>query len=436
MTPSLTTQHRSRSIHIDFAAITFALYLIRDSFGGVLRYASSVLHADVIWFVPDAAGVICIFVFIQRCMVRNQSALAFFVLVQIIISLVIGYAFLGTFKAALSSFKMIVPVFAGFCFCNDNFGSYDRLLLLIRWTLYISVAGVLLSPYVNFPWVGFEYESFGASRTAGRLWWAGQEQRLSGFSTDNTMAGYFILISFVLTSVRSSTIWCIACGVVSLYAIRLTTSKTTMIVLGIYLLCLLIVRALPERSRFPAVRKIALWSFLAPTVPLILIILFSGGNQQHSGSFLFSMQDRIDNSWQLPFVYLGQLMPIGMLTGCGLGCFNYPQHLFSPLASYFVPVDNFYIGTYLMFGLPFVGFMWLVFRSTMTVTDIYKLCVIFVQNMFTITTLSYGPAASLMVIAFGFSEVFSRASTTSRFGAPTAEHPARMPNALPRAAAD
>ena len=44
-----------------------------------------------------------------------------------------------------------------------------------------SVIGVILSKYWTMPWTGFKYESFGAVREAGRLWWAAAEQRLSGF---------------------------------------------------------------------------------------------------------------------------------------------------------------------------------------------------------------------------------------------------------------
>jgi hypothetical protein len=400
-------QARSEPIVIHFEAIALAMYFIRDAAGGMLRYYSSIYGVEALWFLPDIAAIGCIVLFVNRCIIRNQSIFAFIVLVQILLSLVIGYVFLGTFNAALSSFKMIAPIFVGFCFCDVSLGSYKRLLSILALTFYLSIGGVYLSAYVPLPWVGFTYESFGAARTAGRLWWTMSEQRLAGFAADNTMAGFFILITFVLTSIRSSTIWCLVFGSLSMYAIRLTTSKTTMVVLGIYLLCLLIVRVLPERMRLPAVRHLALWSFAAIFIPFILILFLSGTNLTTTSSFLFSMQDRINNSWQLPFSYLWQLMPIGLVTGCGLGCFNYPMQLFSPWASLWVPVDNFYIGTYLMFGLPFVGFMWMVFRAAFLITDVYKLCTIFTMNLFTITVLSYGPATGLLMIALGFSQVFS-----------------------------
>jgi hypothetical protein len=391
-------------------AIALAAYLLRDAFGGMIRYYSSIYHVEALWFVPDAIGIICIGQFVMHCIVRNRSLMAALVLLQIILSLLLGYVMLGTFSALASSFKMMLPVLVGFCFCDAEIGSYKKLLGLISVVFYISLAGVLVAKYWTMPWVGFKYESFGAVREAGKLWWASHEQRLSGFSADNTMAAFFLLVTFVMTSIRRSVLWCLILGPITIYAIRLTTSKTTMLVLTLYLVLLLIVRMLPENARFQVLRRLAISSFAAILVPIVLII-FASGIVVSRHELLFSLTDRINNSWQLPFVYLSQLMPIGIITGCGVGCFNYPQQLFSNLVSYWVPVDNFYIGTYLMFGMPFVAFMWMVFRSSFLVTDVYKLSLIFVINLFTITVLNYGPATGLLIIALSFSEVFSRRSS-------------------------
>ncbi|MDE5446970.1 hypothetical protein GWG65_37695 [Bradyrhizobium sp. CSA207] len=396
-------------ISLNIEAIALGVYLVRDAFGGVIRYYTSILHVDALWYVPDGIALLCFVQFIAYCIIRNRSSLALLVLLQVMLSLVLGYIMLGTGNAAMSSFKMMLPIFVGFCFCDSSLGSYRKLLSVVAATFYLSVIGVFLTKFYLMPWVGFKYESFGAVREAGRLWWAygGDDQRLMGFAADNTMAAFFILVSFTITSIRKSTTWCILFGAIAIYAIRLTTSKTTMIVLVLYLLLLVFVRMLPERSRFPAIRTIALWSFAAILVPFFMIVVASG-TVAVPHSTMFSIIDRINNSWQLPFVYLSQLMPIGLITGCGAGCFNYPQKLFSPLASFWVPVDNFYIGTYLMFGLPFVAFMVMVFRSTFAATDVYKLTLIFVVNLFTITVLNYGPASGLLIIALSFSSVFSQ----------------------------
>jgi hypothetical protein len=400
-----------------FEAIVLGCYLVRDAFGGVMRYYTNVYHVDALWFVPDVLAMLCLVKFVRHCIIRNGSVLAALVLLQIMLSLVLGYFMLGTFNALSSSFKMMLPVFVGFCFCDSNLGSYKKLLAVIAATFYLSLVGVLISKFWVMPWVGFKYEAFGATREAGRLWWAfSADQRLSGFAADNTMAAFFILVSFVLTSIRKSVFWCILFGSIAIYAVDLTTSKTTMGVLGFYLVLLVIVRMIPEHARFPTVRGFALWSYAAILVPFFLILL-ADGTMVGEHNLLYSILDRINNSWQLPFVYLSQLMPVGIITGCGAGCFNYPQQLFSPLASYWVPVDNFYIGTYLQFGLPFVAFMWVVFRSSFHVTDVYKLSLIFVNNLFTITVLNYGPATGLLMIALGFSEAFSYRSSRFTRGA-------------------
>lgn len=417
MTALVLQRPRIMVISLSIEAIALAVYLIRDAFGGVMRYYTSIYHMDALWYLPDGVALLCLVQFIVHCVLRNRSTLALLVFAQIMLSLVLGYFMLGTANAAVSSFKMMLPVFVGFCFCDSSLGSYRKLLSVIAVTFYLSVIGVLLTKYYLMPWVGYKYESFGAVREAGRLWWAygGDDQRLMGFAADNTMAAFFILVSFAITSIRKSTLWCVLFGSIAVYAIRLTTSKTTMIVLVLYLVLLVLVRMLPERSRFPAIRGIAQWSFAAIFVPFFLIVIASG-TAAVPHSTMFSILDRINNSWQLPFVYMSQLMPIGLITGCGAGCFNYPQKLFSPLSPFWVPVDNFYIGTYLMFGLPFVAFMVMVFRATFGATDVYKLTLIFVVNLFTITVLNYGPASGLLIIALSFSEVFSRRATAARAG--------------------
>ncbi|MDA9517329.1 hypothetical protein XI04_30410 [Bradyrhizobium sp. CCBAU 11430] len=404
-------------ISLSIEAIALGVYLVRDAFGGVIRYYTSIYHMDALWYLPDAVALACLIQFIVHCILRNSSTLALLVLVQIMLSLVLGYFMMGTANAAISSFKMMLPVFVGFCFCDASLGAYKKLLSVIAVTFYLSVIGVLLTKFYLMPWVGYKYESFGAVREAGRLWWAygGDDQRLMGFAADNTMAAFFILVSFAITSIRKSTTWCLLFGSLAVYVIKLTTSKTTMIVLVLYLILLVFVRMLPEKSRFPAIRGIAQWSFAAIFVPFFMIVIASG-TAAVPHSTLFSIVDRINNSWQLPFVYMNQLMPIGLVTGCGAGCFNYPQKLFSPLAHFWVPVDNFYIGTYLMFGLPFVAFMVMVFRATFGATDVYKLTLIFVVNLFTITVLNYGPASGLLIIALSFSDVFSRRAASARAG--------------------
>jgi len=387
--------HRPLSLEAlwSLEGFVLSLYFLRDAMAGAFRYYAAKMHLEPVWFIPDAIAMLTVLAFAHRHVIKSPNIVAILTLLQIVVSLYIGYIFLGTMNGAASAFKMIIPIFVGFCFCGRKLKDYKWVLLTMHVLFYVSIVGILLSARIHFPWVGFAYESFGVTRQAGRLWWALAQERLAGFAADSTMAAFFVLITYVLTSVRRSVVWCLLWAPVAAYAINLTTSKTSVGLLFIYLALLLVIRSLPENNRFPVLRGMALASFLAIFVPILLMIFLSGTDLAHSFRSLYSLQDRINNSWQLPFIYLAKLMPFGFISGCGLGCFNYPQQIFSNITSYYVPVDNFYIGTYLMFGPAFVAFVIAVILAIARTRDIYKLTVVIVMNLFTITVLSYGPAS-------------------------------------------
>lgn len=396
-------------------AIALGLYFTRDAFAGAGRYYLNVFRLDFAWFFPDLVALLCLTAFIYRYILIGRSLIASLLIFYVAFALMLGYIFLGTVAGLSSSFKMFLPIFVGFCFCGRRIDDYPWLMTLIHALFYASILGVVASKFITFPWVGFAYESFGATRQAGRLWWSQSELRLAGFAADSTMASYFILITFVLTAIRSRLWWVLIWGAIGLWTIKMTTNKTSLGVMAIFILALLFVRFFPEVKRFQALRFLVGSSFLCVLIPLVLIIVLSGIDLTKISPGLFSLQDRINNSWQRPFIYMYDLMPIGYITGCGLGCFNYPQNLFSPeTAKYYVPVDNFYVGTLLMFGFPFVIFMICVLHSLRRSTDIYKLTVCFVMNIFTVTVLAYGPASGLLMMGFVFSDVFAR-PTTKKF---------------------
>ena len=207
-TPAMTI------ISLNIEAIALGVYLVRDAFGGVMRYYTSILHLDALWYVPDAIAMLCLVQFIGYCIIRNRSIMAPWCWCRSCCPWCSAISCSAPPTPRCRAFKMMLPVFVGFCFCDANLGSYRKLLSVIAATFYLSIVGVLLTKFYVMPWVGFKYELFGAVREAGRLWWAygGDDQRLMGFAADNTMAAFFILASFAITSIRKSTIWCLAFG--------------------------------------------------------------------------------------------------------------------------------------------------------------------------------------------------------------------------------
>ena len=403
------TIREQEAVTFPIEAIALCLYFGRDAFAGAFRYYATIMHLGALWFIPDLVAFLCMATFAYRYAIKQSNPFAIFTLLYLLFSLYVGYVFLNDYRGGLSALKMIAPVFVGFCFCSREVKDCKFLLSVVHCLFYISIIGLVWSSRVQFPWVGFEYETFGASRTAARLWWANGDTRLQGFAADSTMAAYFVLMGYVMTSPRRGLIWCVFWMPVAFYAINnLATSKTAAGTLVLYFLAMMLVRLFHERYRFNVLRTMSLLSFVCIFIPVVLMVVFAGTNLASVSRSLFSLQDRIDNSWQLPFVYMAKLMPTGFITGCGLGCFNYPQQLFSDKIFYWVPVDNFYIGTYLMFGPIFIVFMVFVVLAVARTKDIYKLTLVFVMNIYTITILSYGPATGLLIIGLAFSEVFRR----------------------------
>ncbi len=403
-TAAWTSYFRS---YFNIESTALGLFFLRDCIAGFLRYYFDILHIEFLWFIPDIFAIVCFAVFIYRCFIVPRNDFGAIVILYTFFSLYLGYMFLESLSGAASSFKMILPVFVGFSFAGRRLEEYPKLLRFIEIVLYVSICGTIANKFVQYPWTGHMSEAFGVTHEAGKLWWSDTEIRLSGFAADSTMAGFFLLLGYVITSIRRGVLWCVVFGVITYIAISATTSKTALGVFVIYGITMAFVRMWPAHRRLSILKFLTTYSFLTLFIPVILIALFSGETLDHSSKSFFSMQDRIDNSWQKPFIYMQHLMPMGYITGCGLGCFNYPQLLFSNKVSYYVPVDNFYIGTYLMFGPIFVIFLVIVIYNVASkYTDVYKLTCIFVMNIYSVTVLNYGPAAALLVLSMSFSDIF------------------------------
>src|SRR5258708_12640107 len=99
-----------------FEAIVLGCYLVRDAFGGVMRYYTNVLHVDALWFTPDLLAMLCLVQFVRHCIIRNGSTFAALVLLQVLLPLVLGSFMLGTFISFSSSFNTTLPPFFVFYF--------------------------------------------------------------------------------------------------------------------------------------------------------------------------------------------------------------------------------------------------------------------------------------------------------------------------------
>jgi hypothetical protein len=384
------------------------LYYIRDCFAGFFRYALAIIHLDFLWFLPDAFAFICAALFLFRYAVIGQSISAIILCAYMVFSVALAMAFFQDSVATASGVKMILPAFVGLCFAGQAVNNKKTFRWLLYFTFTMTILGVVWNSFQRLPWEGFAYQGLGVDqRDATRLWWSGEDRRLGGFAADSTMAGYFAMVGSAAIMLNAGILLRLPLAAIAIYGTNLSTSKTSLAVVVALFGVLLITGLFGKEREQVLLARIARLSYLSILVPYILIAFTSGINLTAINQKLFSMEDRINNSWVLPFQYMSELFPIGYVTGCGVGCFNYPQQLFpTAVQEFWVPVDNFYMGTYLMFGIPFLVLLAKqVF--TKTTNDPMKVIQTICMNLFGVTVLCYGPASSLIMFGILFSNHFA-----------------------------
>ncbi|NWJ23870.1 hypothetical protein [Rhizobium sp. RM] len=279
---------------------------------------------------------------------------------------------------------------------------------MLRFIFVATIVGVLLNPHVDYPWLGQQYEVFGVTREATRLWWVpGGIIRYGGFAGDNTMASYFIVFLFTMLSRHHSFKINLFCLPFAFWAINTTTSKTALgvmvVAVGLYLLDYCIRN---KAMSVALLRLSARLSFLCLLVPPLLMLLVGGMDLGAVSGKLMSLEDRINNTWQEPFLIMADKAPFSMFTGCGLGCFTYPMY-YTSSRDLFIPLDNFYLATFLMMGFPILFFFYSMYRSTYYTTDISKLKMMTIFNIYAVTVQCYGPSFATLMVGYIFSDIFA-----------------------------
>lgn len=401
-------RQRGRDLYFIFLVFTFLAFAVRDGLTGMLRYGLAMVRLDVLWFVPDFMSFVVIGIFAYQQIVVKRNLIGIVFVANFVVALMIGTIFMDLgLLTFLSALKSLTPIFVGFAF-------YDRAPTELRWAriaifllLVVSIIGVLLNPYIDYPWVGEMTSSFGVERAAGKLWWTGGEVRYGGFAGDSTMAAFTVLVMYVLLSFRMGVLLNLLMWPLIIWPIYVTTSKTALgaaIVYFVIYLAGLVVRN--REQNLQMMRLGATASFLLILVPPILIIAFGGSDLSSVSPMLSSMSDRIDNTWRGPFLTIAEIFPLGLLTGCGVGCYAYPM-TYTSLADIYFPLDNFYLTTYMMLGLPFVFFIVMQTYCVRFNTDRTKLALIIVMNAYSVTIQCYGPSLATAMMGYIFSASFA-----------------------------
>jgi hypothetical protein len=107
-----------------------------------------------------------------------------------------------------------------------------------------------------------------------------------------------------------------------------------------------------------------------------------------------------------------------------MGCFSYPMS-YTSMSIYDVPVDNFYLSTYLMMGYPWIVFVLLIVLAVGRMSNAAKLIVLILFNIYSVTIQCYGPSFATLMFGYAISDMFGL-----RAGGPIAGKVRRLGAAL------
>lgn len=353
------------SIHVIFGRVVLfilGLLIVNDIFNGTIKYYAALSALPLLSNAPllGAALVVLLYYVFHGAIMRMHKSM--FIFLAFFLFSVTGALILGRTISAVGFATYIwVPFFIGLlCVIYEKQYFFQKHALLL-WSL--ATIGVLLNALMAFPWSGASYEVFGQSIVASRDWTTFGIKRYAGFSRASFAAanqiGFFCLIILVTHKSRLTKliVW-----VLSIIAIYLTTSKTT---LAIVALAPFVIGLLEFLFRAPAAITLkksllpirlahGLTLFLCGLMVLspILTLAVDTRNISSDNFFIFtfsSIFDRMARMWPDAWDLLVHTNPLALITGRGLGGIGTPQLFFEP--TLYNSADNFFLYLYIVFGV-------------------------------------------------------------------------------------
>lgn len=343
-----------------------ALYLLFDTFGGMIRATFGAVGLTALIYLPAAVAIPALLVNALSRIGDSRTSVAVlalvgFMVVELILSVMLG----RTVQMAVFGLYIWIPGLIMMSLVQRRM--QDRLIDLMIPMFFVATAGVLLNSLVTFPWADASYEVMGREMAAAREWSAYGQTRLAGFTRASFLAAGQILIGYCALEHRlTSLVWRAIWWGVGAVAIQLTTSKSpflAMILLPATYFIVGRIRATgAARRTLLAGLWMAFWLLLIFLGPFLSITygkqLYPNGTG--TGLGYSSLADRVLNTWPNAMAMIDWRDPVSVLVGRGLGGVGSPSTIFAPPGN---PGDNLAIYLFLAFGLVSFIFAYLIFRG-------------------------------------------------------------------------
>lgn len=232
-----------------FTLLAMGLFLTVKALEGPIRYA--LVSADVEWAIYVPTFLLMLVVLLRGLLVMHTWRISHVMLVVTLALLGasgLGMVLIGNPAQVLFGIYVWVPFLFGTALAQEIVPHLRRLYWFFVLLWLVSVAGVFLNYFFDWPWAGFVYKVGGLSIEGTRKWSTFGIERLAGFARASYEAAIIIFILSLLLLAygenrwTKSAVWLIGGG-----AIVFTTTKG---IIAAYLLLALLFFVRPWMPAF------------------------------------------------------------------------------------------------------------------------------------------------------------------------------------------
>jgi hypothetical protein len=333
-----------------------ALYLSIPNFEAPLRYYLAELDIPwVIYFRDILLVLLGLWLIIKNCLLYDYNKLIFYFICILSLHSIIGLIYLPDFYMVLFGWKIFLPFLIGLGSYYVFVEKLNQMKFVFMGLFVITVAGIFINYFVEFPWEGFTYslDIFKIEGTRLEEFGFGIK-RLAGFNRFAFDAAIqIILISIFLVVHEHNNVLKIIFWAVAGLAILLTTVKG--IILSYLLISILLLVQVVDKKileHYKIYRKLSLiFIVLAVLLPFIFLLNISfidirlpeGLRDMLFTSFSMRLYDIWPEVLEIIWDYGNPFWGRG-LGGIGQGQVFFENHLFNS-------ADNIFLYLYAQFGV-------------------------------------------------------------------------------------
>lgn len=330
---------------------TVLILLFRQTFAAPIR-----AYMGALWYIPDLLLGVGLLAFIYLA-AKSKIQVLLWVGLAFILLITLSLLMNPPVEVAVSARQVLYLFMAVLCGYIGSQGRAQINMAVIALAL-VAIAGVYLDHFTKVPWADARFAGALNTVDVSREWWGeGGERRLAGFglaSTDTSViiaAGVLVMLG---TSIGRIKLWQILVFAAAVYAIVLTTQRSTALafsLVSLFLITATFARVVIEPRTLVKLLKIT--TLVALVTAVLAPVFLYGWNPSDLGVSAPTLQQRTTEVW--PTVIGHLLQSVQTLFGYGFGSVG-ETAVFEDLKL----VDNAFLYATVNFGLvgALVMFAW------------------------------------------------------------------------------